>query len=181
MAKIKKLTKQKTIKKMKIVGTEEYVNKETGEMIQTQTVKMESRDFNFEKLWLVHILESLEAVGNQKIKVMNTLLEIKNSDNMIIATQRALAEKAQVGLNTVNETLNILIDTNFIRKVQSGVYMINPDIMFKGTKNNRMNILLEYSKPDPMEEETQISENPDVAVISERPKELKNDKKRTSK
>jgi len=162
----KKLTKQKTIKKMKIIGTEEYVNKATGEIIQTQTVKMESRDFNFEKLWLVHILDALEAVGNQKIKVMNTLLEMKNQDNMIIATQRMLATKAEVGLNTVNDTLKLLIDTNFIKKIQSGVYMINPDVMFKGTKNNRMNILLEYSKSDEETEETKISDEPETHLIT---------------
>ncbi len=155
-------TTKKTTKKLKIIGKEEYINKETGELQEMQVIKMEDRDFNFEKLWLVHILDSLEAVGNKKIKVMNTLLAMKNKDNLIIASQEKIGLIAEVSKPVVNQTISILIESNFLKKVQSGVYMINPDILFKGGRNNRMNILLEYTKNDT--EETKVSENPDTYI-----------------
>ena len=37
-------------------------------------------------------------------------------------------------------------DADFLRKMSSGVYIVNPDIVFKGTKNKRMNILNQYSQ-----------------------------------
>ena len=74
----------KTKKKMKVVGAVEYINKETGELEVMQTVKMESRDFNFDKIWILHVLESLDAIGNQKIKVMNALIKLKDINNQIV-------------------------------------------------------------------------------------------------
>jgi len=159
--------KNKTTKKMKVVGSQEYINKETGELEKMQVIKMEDRDFNFEKLWLVHILDALEAVGNQKIKVMNTLLKMKNSDNLIIASQAKIGEVANVSKPVVNETIGLLVDSNFLKMVQKGVYMINPDVMFKGGKNNRMNVLLEYTKNDNENQQTLIASNPDQTVITE--------------
>ena len=40
--------------------------------------------------------------------------------------------------------MQALIDSNFLKVVQNGVYQVNPDILFKGGKTDRMNILLEY-------------------------------------
>lgn len=125
-------------------------------------IRYENGDFNFEKLWLAHILDALEAVGNKKIKVMNTLLELKNSENLIISTQRRLAVEAGVSLNTVNETLNILIDSDFLRRKQSGVYQINPDILFKGGNKKRLSILLEYNR---LGDEKKVSDDPPTYLL----------------
>jgi len=161
---MKKITKQKTTKKMKVVGTQQYINKESGEVENFNVIKIESRDFNFDKIWIAHILDSLEAIGNQKMKVMTELLKLKDVNNLIITTQRELAKKINVSLPVVNETLQILIDSDFVQKVQVGVYRINPDHLFKGNQKNRMNILLEYTKTNE-KIETQISENPDTFLI----------------
>lgn len=147
-------------KKMKIVGTEQYTTKD-GEVKDFQVISMEDRDFNFEKIWLIHILDSLEAVGNQKIKVMNTLLQLKDNRNYIHYTQDEIATEAKVGKNTVSDTISILEESNFLKKIRNGKYLINPDVIFKGKNKNRMSILLEYSKPI---NETQINENPDTFV-----------------
>ena len=96
------MNKKTNTKKLKVVGQQEYLNQQTGEIEKMNVIKMEDRDFNFEKIWIGAILSSLEAVGNQKIKVLNTLLEIKNNENQIIATQGKLAKLAGVVRNAVN-------------------------------------------------------------------------------
>lgn len=159
-----KITKQKTTKKLKVIGHQQYVNSNTGEVENFNVIKMESRDFNFDKIWIAHILDSLEAIGNSKIKVMLELLKLKNSDNLVIITQRKLAVSANVSINTITDTIRLLIDSNFIQKVQSGVYRINPDHLFKGNQKNRMSILLEYTKTNDEIEESQIDENPDTFI-----------------
>jgi len=163
-----KITKHKTTKKMKVVGNQQYINKDTGEVENFNVIKMESRDFNFDKIWIAHILDSLEAIGNQKIKVMTELLKLKNSDNLIITTQAKLAKKINVSRPVISETIQLLIESNFLQKVSGGVYRINPDHLFKGNQKNRMNVLLEYNKVNDEIEETQINEDPDVFVQSEK-------------
>ena len=38
---------QTTTKRVKVVGTEEYINTRTGELEQMQVTSIEDRDFNF--------------------------------------------------------------------------------------------------------------------------------------
>jgi len=162
------ITKHKTTKKMKIIGSQEYINKDTGEVEKMNVIKMEDRDFNFDKIWIAHILESLEAIGNQKIKVMTELLKLKNADNLIITTQRKLAKSINVSPTTVNETIQTLVESNFLQIVQKGVYRINPDHLFKGGNSKRLNILLEYNKTQNDIEEVQIDDNPDTFLITDK-------------
>lgn len=144
-----KTTSKKTTK----IGTAEYLNQATGEIEQFNIIEEHDQDFNFEKIWLGHLLQSLDVLGNAKIKVLNYLLANKNSDNQIIATQRVLAEKVGVSLPVVNETIKKLVDSNAISKVSSGVLMLNPEVVFKGNHKKRMNILLRYNKVNTFENE----------------------------
>ena len=58
-----------TRKKVKVIGTETYIKQDTGEIAEMQVVKIEERDANFHKLWLGHILQSIDLIGNQKTKL----------------------------------------------------------------------------------------------------------------
>lgn len=135
----------KTSKKVKIQGGVKYVNQATGEVEDFQVIQMEDRDFNFHKLWLGHIVSSLDMIGNEKIKVLTYMLETANRDNVILGTQRSIAKEVGVSVPTVNATIKSLVSSNLIKMKQQGVYVLNPDVIFKGTRNNRMNVLLQYS------------------------------------
>ena len=41
-----------TRKKVKVIGTETYINQQTGELQEMQVIDIEERDANFHKLWL---------------------------------------------------------------------------------------------------------------------------------
>lgn len=142
-----------TSKKQVIVGSEEYINSKTGEVEKFNVVKQYDQDFNFQKLWLGHILESLDIIGNKKIKVLNWLLANKDNNNQVIGTQRVIAKKANVSLQLVNETLKMLQLSNLLKKKQQGVYILNPEVIFQGSNSKRMNILLKYSQVETIETE----------------------------
>lgn len=146
--------KQTTSKKVKVIGTKEYIDRETGEPETMQVVSLEDRDFNFTKIWIGHIVSALEAVGNQKIKVITFLMENMTNDNYIIYTQRQIAKKADVSLQTVSKTMKALQEANIIRK-KGGAYMFNPNCVFKGSHQKRMNVLLQYNTFDDEETETE--------------------------
>lgn len=59
-------------------------------------------------------------------------------------TQRQIADKTGIARGTITTTLKALIDSNFLIMRQAGVYQVNPDVLFKGGKNARMNVLLQY-------------------------------------
>jgi len=134
-----------TRKPIKISERKELVDPATGELIDQYIIKIEDRDANFHKLWLWHIASALELIGNQKIKILSHILESMNTDNLFIGTNRAIAEKTETSTKTVNITLKMLMEADILRThQQAGVYLINPDVIFRGGTNKRMDILYQY-------------------------------------
>lgn len=96
------------------------------------------------KVWLQHILNSIDLIGNQKTKLAFWIIEHLNKENQLIMTQRKIAENAGISIDTVRLTMKALMDSNFLIKINSGAYMVNPDVIFKGGKSDRLNILIQY-------------------------------------
>lgn len=138
------MNKKMTTKKVKVIGTQEYINKNTGELQEMQVVSVEDRDFNFHKLWLSHIINSLDLIGNQKTKLAFWIIEHLNRENQLIMTYRQISEKSGISLQTVTRTISALIDSDFLIRINQGAYQVNPDVIFKGTHNGRLNVLYQY-------------------------------------
>lgn len=134
-----------TRKKMKIIGKETYINQETGEINEMQVIDIEERDANFHKIWLKHILTSIDLIGNQKIKLAFWILDNMDSENQLIMSQREMARKNEISTKTVTQTLKILMEANFLQKINnSGAYRVNPNVLWKGGKSARINVLFKY-------------------------------------
>jgi len=143
-----------TSRKVKVIGKETYINQQTGEVQEFNVVDIEDRDANFQKLWLGHILEAIQELGNAKMQVLMYLLSKRNpATNMVIATQQEIAEATGVHKNTVWATIKALTAHNIVtpRKGIPGVVMLNPDVIFKGGRGSRLNVLLRYSEWKQME------------------------------
>lgn len=135
---------QKTNKKVKVIGTQYYINAETGELEPMQVTSIEDRDFNFTKVWMKNFISTLDLIGNKKSKVAFWIIDNQNKENQITMTQRQISEATGISYPVVNETMKCLIEANFLKQQNWGVYMINPDIVFKGTRNGRLNVLNTY-------------------------------------
>jgi len=133
-----------TRKKTKIVGSKTYIDHATGEVRDFQVVSIEERDVNFHKIWLQHVIYSMDIIGNQKTRLAFWLLENMDRDNKIIMTQPQMADATGIGLTTVRETLAALVENNFLVRPYKAIYQVNPDIVFKGGKHDRMGVLLDY-------------------------------------
>ena len=70
-------------------------------------------------------------------------MNIKN--NRINLRQEEIAIKCGVSFVTVNQTFKILMKANFLRKEEYGTYIINPDIVFKGYRDDRNIIMHIYN------------------------------------
>lgn len=64
-----------------------------------------------------------------------------------------------MSLDTVRITMKLLMDADFMRKAQNGVYVINPNLVFKGTRNARMNVLNQFTSAEyvPLSDEERLN------------------------
>lgn len=143
-----------TIKKIKVIGNQQYINFNTGEIEDFQVTSVEERDFNFTKVWMKNFISTLDLVGNQKTKLAFWIIENLNKENQLTMTYRQISEKTNISLETVRKTMMILLEVNFLKRINQGVYQVNPDILFKGNKNTRLNLLTQYNNLDNQEEVT---------------------------
>lgn len=139
------MAEKRTSKKVKVIGTETYINTSTGEINEMLVTGIEERDFNFHKVWMQSFIASLELVGNQKTKFALWIVDNITKENLLPMTLRQMAAKSGISLQTVSITIKALLDANFLRRINTGCYIVNPDIVFKGTRNARFNILHQFN------------------------------------
>src|SRR5699024_8836524 len=97
-----------TRKKVKFLGTKEYIDDSTGEKKTMQVTNIEEREATYHEIWHGQMLESLDMIGNQKIRVAMFIMENINKENELIMTYRVIAEKTNTSLHTVSETMKAL-------------------------------------------------------------------------
>lgn len=110
---------------------EQWVNTKTGETIEADKIVTKVERTGFEITYLMYLFNLFNELGGQKYKVVEYILKNKNAENTLIITQRELAKKADVGINTVSETIKILKEAQLIT-TRSGAIMIHPKIAHRG-------------------------------------------------
>lgn len=136
---------QQTSKKVKVIRRQSELKAETNESIDVQVSNIEERDFNFHKVWIHAFFDMIEPIGNTKIKLMFWILVHLNRENQLTMTYRQISASSGISLSTVRDTLKHLLEADFLRRVNSGCYMVNPDVLFKGGREARINLLKIYS------------------------------------
>jgi DNA-binding transcriptional ArsR family regulator len=136
-----------------VIGADRWVNQQTGEIIETQTLTKEVKDVDigFEKLWIGHILETIDEVGNAKVKVLFWLLKNKDQQNMVRATIDTIAEKTGASRATVGRLMAALRRADVVRLEYGGRWLLNPSVIFKGSHSRRMNVLIRYKSMEQQE------------------------------
>lgn len=137
---------KQTSKKVKVVGHAQYINANDGTVEDFQVMSIEDRDFNFHKVWLEHIISSLDLIGNQKTRLAFWIIDNLDKENKLTMTYRQIAEKSGISLDTVRVTMKSLMDSNFLERINQGAYRVNPDVVFKGTRSGRLNVLYQYNE-----------------------------------
>lgn len=137
-----------TTKKVKVIGTRKYINQDSGEIEDFQVVNIDERDFNFHKIWLNHIINSLDLIGNQKTRLAFWIVDNLDKENKLTMTYRQISEKSGISYQTVSRTMKSLIESNFLQQINQGAYRINTNIIFKGTRSGRLNVLYQYNSKD---------------------------------
>jgi DNA-binding transcriptional ArsR family regulator len=125
-------------------GTRRLIDSETGEIIEAQTIVKTAGDAGFHKIWLHHILDAVDEVGNAKMRVLMWLLSKANAQNQIMATKDEIAAATKVSRATVTRLLSALKAAEIVVETRRSVWRLNPDVVFKGDHNKRMAVLIKY-------------------------------------
>jgi len=139
-----KKSKMTTKRKSMVIGNVTYIRESTGECQDFDVIKSIATDFNFKKIWIQNFIKTVDKLGNKKIKFVFFLVDNMNYENVITMTYRQMSRKSGIGLSTVRDTMKDLFDVNFIKRINNGAYRINPNVIFKGGYQKRMNIQNKY-------------------------------------
>lgn len=139
----KELPTKHTSKKVKVAGVQNYINADTGEIVPMAVNEIEERDFNFSKIWMHNFIATLDLVGNKKTKLSYWIIENLDKENKLCLSYRQISDETGLSLDTVRVTMKTLLDADFMRKIGTA-YQVNPDIIFKGSRNARLAVLNDY-------------------------------------
>ncbi len=132
-------------RKSKFIASKNFIDEDTGEVIPFAITMMEDKDFDFHKVWLQNLITTMSGITNRKMELAFWIIAHLNKENQLIYNQKQMAELTGLSKDTVTKTISALIESNFLIKLRSGCYMVNPDVMYKGSHRSRMGIVFDYS------------------------------------
>jgi biotin operon repressor len=133
-----------------LIGTKtrSLVDLETGEQIEVQQIV--KRVYGQKMFWKVYLLDFLQVLGVLDSKQVDVFIYVlqntEPSNNTFIGSQRKIAEKTGVSLDTVSKIMGKLQKVGFIKQVQRGVYQISANVMMRGSDYKKQLLLSYYDE-----------------------------------
>ena len=136
--------------------TRQLLDVETGEVFEAnQVIKRTYGEKQFWKMYLMDFLSVLGVFDSRQVDVFIYIAENTNaSNNMFIGTYSKISKDVNVSSSTIAAIMKKLQAHNFIKKVQNGVWLVNPDIIMKGNEKKRELLLTYFNSEEPIEELT---------------------------
>lgn len=141
-----------------LVGTRkrQLMDMETGEEILVdQITKRVYGTKNFWKCYLMDFLSVLGIIDSKQLDVFIFIVENTNQgNNTFIGTYDHISKEVGVCRQTIARIMKKLQANNFIKKVQNGVWLVNPNILMKGNDTKRQILLSYYESEEPINQIT---------------------------
>ena len=141
-----------------LIGTrqKELIDVETGVSIWVdQITKRAYGSKNFWKVYLMDFLTVLGIIDSKQLDVFIYIAENTNqSTNQFIGTYDKIAKDVNVSRPTIAKLMKKLQGNKFIKKVQNGVWLVNPNILMRGSDKKRQILLSYYQADEPINEVT---------------------------
>lgn len=150
-------------------GIETWVNPTTGEAREFQTV--EKKYYGQAQFWKMYLMDFLSVLGIVESKQLDVICYIMEntqpSNNVFIGTLEGIAKGAKVSKTTANTAVQKLLGANFMTRIQSGVYQINPAVMVKGSELKKRSLVIEYNEVKAEEQQKQMELDDFIEVEAE--------------
>ena len=165
-----------------LIGTRKrhLTDDDTGEKIIVDQIT--KRSYGTKQFWKCYLMDFLTVLGiidSKQVDIFIYIVENTNqSTNMFVGTYKKIAKDVGVSEPTIARIMKKLQENNFVKKVQNGLWFVNPNILMKGNDNKRQILLSYYQADEPINQITveRIKQKPiqngDVAEYGENPKEI---------
>lgn len=141
-----------------LIGTKkrELYDVETGEQILVdQITKRVYGSKAFWKMYLMDFLTVLGIIDSKQVDIFIYIVENTNQgNNTFIGTYKKIADDVGCSETTIAKIMKKLVANNFIKRVQNGVWLVNPNILMKGNDTKRQILLSYYESEEPINEIT---------------------------
>ena len=139
-----------------LVGSQKrhLVDVESGEQIFVdQITKRVYGSKNFWKCYLMDFLTILGIIDSKQLDVFVFIVENTNQgNNTFLGTYKHIAKEVGVSEPTIAKIMKKLQENNFIKKIQNGAWLVNPNILMKGNDTKRQILLSYYESEEPINE-----------------------------
>lgn len=134
------------------VDTDDYaiISKKNGNIVidSPDLSAVLKQAYGQKAFWKLYMADYIQIIlGVMDYKQLDVFMYIsmntRASDNVFIGTYDKIAEGSGTTRQTVSKLMKKLQQHNYIRKIQSGVYMVNPKIVMKGGIAKK-NLLISY-------------------------------------
>ena len=134
----------------------ELLDVQTGELIWVdQITKRTYGTKNFWKCYLMDFLTVLGIIDSKQLDVFIYIVENTNqSTNTFLGTYTKIAKDVGVSRPTIATIMKKLQENNFVKKIQHGAWLVNPNILMKGNDTKRQILLSYYESDDPIDQIT---------------------------
>lgn len=134
----------------------QLMDMETGEKILVdQITKRVYGTKNFWKCYLMDFLSVLGIIDSKQLDIFIYIVENTNqANNLFIGTYKKIATDVGCSSATIAKIMRKLQENNFIKKVQNGVWLVNPNILMKGNDTKRQILLSYYESEEPINQIT---------------------------
>lgn len=139
-----------------LIGSQkrELLDVQTGEQIFVdQITKRVYGTKNFWKCYLMDFLTVLGIVDSKQLDVFIFIVENTNPvNNTFLGTYKHISKSVEVSEPTIAKIMKKLQENNFIKKIQNGAWLVNPNILMKGNDTKRQILLSYYESEEPVDQ-----------------------------
>lgn len=132
------------------------VDTDTGEEIVVDQIT--KRVYGTKAFWKCYLMDFLTVLGILDSKQVDIFIFIvENTDpstNVFIGTYKHIAKSLGVSEPTIAKIMKKLQEHRFIKRVQNGVWLVNPNILMKGNDSKRQILLSYYESETPLDQLT---------------------------
>lgn len=123
---------------------DDYKAKEGECVIDADEIVKKVPRSGFEITYLTYLFDLFDKLGGRKYKVLKYILQNKSIDNTLIITNRELAIRCGVGINTVTDALKLLREAKLI-ETRTGAIMLNPKLAHHGSDGKERYLLQKFA------------------------------------
>ena len=117
------------------------INLDTGVIEEYDVIEEKVDKSTWARVWGKQLAAMLDVGGEDKTRVIATLIRSRDAMNFIHLTVGEIAERSKTSTKTVSRTLKSLEDAGFIVRIRQGKIMLSPKVMCRGDRAMGMAVI----------------------------------------